>query len=456
MFNSVSEIAMMWQKILTKLKKEINDSQIFNAFIEDSYIEEVKGNTLYIKVKSQTSATLLQGKYNDLLNSVIEEVSGNKYNLSFVIKGKDQIKTTMEAEETQESQYFKDAKLNENVTFDDFIVGSFNEEAAQAAKLIAREPGSMFNPLFLYSESGLGKTHLMTAAGNYIRTVTKPGAQILYITGQDFVEQYIKFVKGDREAESIKDYICSFDVLLFDDVQFLTNKVKTQEMFFVIYEKMINSNKQIVITSDKQPQELVGLEDRLITRFSKGLLVNIKKPDKETCIEILKNKVIKSGLSLDKIEPSVLTFYADKFSHNIRELEGAFNRLIFYTVKLKQADCITIDLAMDAVKNMVGTGIMDDQLIGTKIINAVADYFKLLPSQLTGLSRTADVTLARHIAMYLIRYKTQLPLKQIGSLFNGKDHTTVMSGITKVENEMKTNTAVKDAISELEKTISQK
>ena len=453
MISSISEIAMLWQKVLTKLEPRLNEKQIYDAFFADSYIYEINNETIIVVVNSAVAITLMNNRYKDLIVETIGEVTQSHFNVVFVqesdiAKNKDYSQAI-----NKKVEYFKDAKINPESTFDNFVMGNFNREAGQASLMIAANPGRMFNPLFIYSNSGLGKTHLMHAIGNYITKVTKPGAKILYFTAEDFVEEYIKYVKGEKEAESLKEYITSFNVLLLDDVQFLANKVKTQEFFFYIYERMINNNKQVVITSDKQPSELNGIEDRLVTRFSKGLTVNIQKPDQETCVEILKKKITSSGLDLNNVDPAVIYFYADKFSNNIRELEGAFTRLIFYAVKLKQSSMISMDIAVEAVQNLVGMEKMDGQLSGTKIINVTADYYNLAPSQLTGKIRTGQIALARHMAMYLIRYNTDLPLKKIGELFGGKDHTTVMNAIEKVEKELKTNTQVKEAVSELEKRL---
>jgi chromosomal replication initiator protein len=216
---------------------------------------------------------------------------------------------------------------------------------------------------------------------------------------------------------------------------------------------MINFNKQIVITSDRQPNEIANLEDRLVTRFTQGLVVKIDEPDQNTCVEILRKKIIASGLSLDNFDDNVLYFFADKFSKNVRELEGALNRLMFVVVSMKKTDKITMDVAVEAVSSLVGGKQLATQLNEQKIINAVADYYNLTSSQLTGKIRTGQIVLARHVAMYLIRYMLDIPLKKICDMFGGKDHTTVMSGISKVENELKTNEGLNQAIEEIKKRL---
>ena len=442
----------MWDRALSKIEERLGEKQLFDSFFAESYIHEIKGDLIVVIVNSALAASLIKQKYYDIVVDVVHEITESNFRLEFILES-DIEKQVSVTPVVKKQAYFADAVVNQGLTFDNFVVGSFNREASQASLMVASNPGKMFNPLFIYSSSGLGKTHLMHAIGNYINKVSKPGAKILYITGNDFVEEYIKFVRGDKESEDIKSYVCSFDVLLFDDIQMLVNKSKSQEMFFFIFEKFVNSGKQIVITSDKQPNELSGIEDRLITRFSKGLTVKIEEPDQNTCVEILRKKITANGLDLEKFDESVLYFFADKFSKSVRELEGALNRLIFYTVTLKQTDRITMDVAAEAVQMLVGGKGFATQLNEQKIINVVADYYNLTPSQLTGKIRTGQIAMARHIAMYLIRNTLDVPLKKIGDMFGGKDHTTVMSGIQKVDKGLKTDENMKAAIDELKKRL---
>jgi len=452
MISSISEITQLWDRALNKIEERLGEKQLFDSFFAQSYIHEIKGSTIVVVVNSPLAKALIKSKYNDVVVDVINEITESNFQLEYVLESEveEQVVVT---HTVKKQSYFQDAVVNPNLTFDNFVVGSFNREASQASLVVASNPGKMFNPLFIYSNSGLGKTHLMHAIGNYVTKVSKPGAKILYITGNDFVEEYVKYVRGEKDSEDIKSYVCSFDVLLFDDVQLLANKVKTQEMFFFIFEKFYNSGKHIIITSDKQPNELNGIEDRLVTRFSRGLTVKIDEPDQNTCVEILRKKIVANGLDLNKFDDSVLYFFADKFSKSVRELEGALNRLIFYTVTLKQTDRITMDVAAEAVQTLVGGKGFASQLNEQKIINVVADYYNLTPSQLTGKIRTGQISLARHIAMYLIRNTLDIPLKKIGDMFGGKDHTTVMSGIQKVDKELKTNEDMRTAVDELKKRL---
>ena len=448
-------MARIWQQTLKIVDERLGERQIFDYFFADTYIYEIVGDLVTVVTKDKTSQRLLSFNYIDLIKEAFNEVTDNNCEFKFVllseIAGAKAPKVTNVAL-TEEPAFFKNAELKSDLTFDSFVEGEFNKEAYRAATLIAKDPGKIFNPLFIYSNSGLGKTHLLHAVGNRIKS-KNPKAKVLYIDANDFVEEYLKFVKGEKENESLKDFFTGVDVLLFDDVQFLENKVKTEEMFFYIYQKMVNSGRQIVITSDRQPSELKGLEDRLITRFSQGLTVKINNPDLDTCVKILKKQIEKEGLDVENFDPAVLYFYAEKFNSNVRELDGAFNRLIFFASQMKQVDKITLDVAIEAAQNISGTKNVAAQLSEQKIINVVADYYNLAPNQLTGKVRTGQLALARHVAMYLIRINIDVPLNKIGNMFGGRDHTTVMNGITKVENMLKTDEALKAAIEELQKRI---
>ena len=456
MNKSVSEMARVWQQTLNLLEERLNERQIFDNFFSNTYIYDINGDTVIIVVKDLTSQRLLSSKYIDLIKETYYDITEENCNFKFALL--DDVTTNISSKENAKNEaekttnFFKDADINSSLTFESFVEGDFNKEAYRAATMIAKKPGKVFNPLFIYSNSVLGKTHLLHAIGNYIKNVSKPGAKVMYINANDFVDEYIKFVKGG-ESETLKDFFSTVDVLLFDDVQFLENKVKTEEMFFYVYQKMINSNKQIVITSDRQPNELKGLEDRLVTRFSQGLTIKIGDPDQDTCVKILEKQIVNEDMNVEDFDPAVLYFYAEKFSSNVRELEGAFNNLIFYLAGLKQVDKITLDVAINAVQNITGVKSAAAQLSEQKIINVVADYYNLAPTQLVGKVRTGQIALARHIAMYLIRINIDVPLTKIGNAFGGRDHTTVMNGIEKVENMLKTDESLKSVINGLQSRL---
>ena len=464
MVTTLSEMTKLWDKTLKRIKESVVDTKTFDSFFANSYIYEREGDTLVIVAAHKVAKVMLGGKYADVITDTISEFEDDIYKIRVITedeiassrkKTPDQPveKVSKVTPTTTTSQYFEGAEVKPNLTFDNFVVGEFNKEAHKAALYVAKNGGTLFNPLFIYSHSGLGKTHLLHAIGNEIKANRMPNANILYITANSFVEEYIKFVRAEKDSQSLKDYFKGVDVLLLDDVQLLAEKVKTEEMFFYIYQDMINKGKRIIITSDRQPNELKGLEDRLITRFTQGLTVKINEPDTETCVEILKSKILASGLSLEKFDENVIYFLAEKFSRDVRELEGALNSLLFICLNLMDEEKITMDVAIKAVSSIQGGKTIAAQLSEQKIINTVADYYNLTPSQLTGKVRTGQISLARHIAMYLIRKHLDIPLKKIGEMFGGKDHTTVMSGISKVDKELKTDKQLQDAIRELESKL---
>ena len=453
MISSISEMTQLWDKALGKIEKRLGEKQIFDSFFTGSYIDEINGDVIVVVVNSALAVTLMSGKYYSLIEETVNEITGNNFKVEFIQKDSSKKERRIEVVEQKEQNYFAGSIVKPNCTFESFVVGQSNREASQAALLVATNPGEMYNPLFIYSNSGLGKTHLLYAIGNYVSKISKPGAKVLYVQASDFVTEYINSVKGEVHAEDLKKYICSFDVLLLDDVQMLSTAVKSQDFFFSIYEKLYNAGKQIAITSDKQPSELVNMQERLVTRFSHGLTVKIEEPDQNTCVEILRKKIVEKGVDISRIDESVLYFLADKFSKNIRELEGALNRLTFRIQMLAPNERVTLEIAAESVQSLSGGKAFANELSEQKIINTVADYYNLAPSQLVGKIRTGQIALARHIAMYLIRNTLDVPLKKIGDIFGGKDHTTVMNAIQKVDKGLKTDMSLKEAVDELQKRL---
>ena len=453
MDRSVSEIAQLWDRVLKKIEQKLNDRAMFDSFFGESYIYEINGNTITVAVNSSLATQLMKTKYADLIHEAVSEVTESNFKMEYIGPEEINSKPSNKPLVKKEAKYFQSSYIDPKLTFDSFVVGSFNREANQASLLIAKNPGKMFNPLFIHSNSGLGKTHLMHAVGNYVIKNGNPNAKILYITAEDFVEEYIKYVRADVDSESLKDYFKNVDILLFDDVQFLADKVKTEEMFFTIYNYMINHGRQVVITSDKHPNELKNLEERLVTRFTQGLVVKINEPDTNTCVEILKKKIEGNGLDINMFDEDVITFLATRFSRDVRELEGALNRLIFCIIQRGDTKRITMDVASEAVSSLVGGKQIATEINEQKIINIVADYYNLTASHLTGKIRTGQIAIARHIAMYLVREILDVPFKKIGAAFGGKDHTTVMSAIAKVERELKTDEKLKQVVDELKQRI---
>lgn len=450
MATTITELKNLWDRILEKVKDIIADDIIFSSFFEDSSIYKIEGNKMTISVGSEFSLSIIERKYKDTLTNVIAEVTETNFIVDLIIKSNIVSQESFQREIVSKPKFFENSELNPKYTFENFVVGSSNRESQQAALMIASNPGKFYNPLFIYSHSGLGKTHLLHAIGNYIKS-NNPRLNVLYITTDNFVDEYIKFIKGDKESDGLKNFFKTVDVLLVDDIQFLAKKDKTQEMFFYAFQTLINANKQIVLTSDRQPSELNGLEDRLVTRFSSGLISKISQPDTQTSIAILKKKIEAYDLDIKRFDEDALEFLARNFGNNVRELEGALNRLVFYTININQSNHIDLKLAQESVPTSYH--IKEKKLSESKIVTVVSDYYNLTPSQLTGKIRTSEISMARHIAIFLCRDLLDMPFTKIGKTFGGKDHSTIMSAVKKVEKELKTNEQMKYAIKELKSRL---
>ena len=448
---SLSEIAQIWDRILEILKRKINDRHIFDSFFSDSYIHTIENDQIKVIVNSGLASNLLSSKYYDTILQAVIDVTQTNFNITFMQKS--EVEKTAKIVEKKAS-FFPNSFVNRKFTFDNFVVGTSNREAYQAALLIASNPGKLFNynPLFIYSQSGLGKTHLLHAIGNYVKE-NAPTLKVLYITTDDFVDEFIKYVSGEKDSENMKDFFKAIDVLMVDDIQFLAEKVKTEEMFFYIFNNLVNAGKQIIITSDRHPSEIRGIESRLVTRFNSGLTMNMTVPDVNTRVAILKKKIEANGLDITYFDEEVLHFFAERFANNVRELEGALNRLLFYVINIKQTKHIDMELAIESVQPLIGASGNQTTITENRIINTVADYYNLTSQQLTGRIRTNQIAMARHIAMYLIRHMLDMPFLKIGSLFGGKDHSTVMNAVSKVEKSLKVDSGIATAVEQLQKRL---
>ncbi|HKL84279.1 MAG TPA: chromosomal replication initiator protein DnaA [Bacilli bacterium] len=448
MIKSISEITQLWDRSLARIKEKITERHVYDAFFTNTYIYTINGDTISVVANSNLAKSVLASTYTNLVEEIVADITESNYRIDFIV-AEEISKTVEKPVEKARSSFFQTSKINPKFTFDNFVVGrNSNLQAYQAALMISATPGKMYNPLFIYASSGLGKTHLLHAIGNYIKETT-PLLNVLYISTDDFVEEYIRFVHGDKESESLKDFFRSIDVLLIDDIQFLAEKPKTEEMFFHIFNSLVNSNKQIVLTSDRHPSELKGLENRLVSRFNQGLQISISVPDLETRKEILKKKIIANNLDVNDFDDDVLEFFADRFGNNVRDLEGALNRLLFFIINIHPTTKVTYEIAAQSVESLINVLDSQTKLSEKRVISVVADYYNLTPTQLTGRNRTTQVSMARHIAMYLMRELLDLPFSKVGKAFGGKDHSTVMNAIQKVEKLLKTDPSFKKVIDDL-------
>lgn len=448
--STLNEIDALWQKVLKELQTQV-ETKIFDVFFKDSFIYSISGREIIVAVDSDLAATVLQAQYKDLITQTVDQLTGTNYEVNFVDNAKIKNSTPEDIILDTKPKFFVNSEISPNLTFDNFVVGPSNKEASQASLIVASTPGKLYNPLFLYSPSGLGKTHLLNAVGNYLKQ-SQPGTKVLYASSQTFFEEYQNSIKNQKDAELFKKYIKEFDVVLVDDIQFFQNKHSTEEFFFNIFEYMKLNNKQLVLTSDRSPNELRDLDPRLQTRFSSGLQISISKPTTEMCQDILKKKIEILKLPIYMFDDDVLFLLADKFKNSIRDLEGGLNRLIFYS-NMNRITHIDMDLAVNALQSLIDVGDSKSKVSAQKILNIVSSYYNLSINQITGKIKTAQIVTARHIAIYLIRNMLDVSLKQIGEMFSNRDHSTIMHSIKYVDDMLKENKQYKTVLDELKKRI---
>ena len=399
----------LWSKTKSLLVEEGHvEPIVLNTYFEDTDINDISENAAVITVKTHLQKVILNQEITKI-NAVLQQLLNRDVQCTVFLEDE-------YYKETQSGPYNNVAALEtqllESYTFDNFVVGPSNKESHSAALACAYSPGKFYNPLFIYGNSGLGKTHLLNAVGNYV-VKTNPLKSVYYTSSSDFVSDVVESIKNNL-IEDFKRNLQTIDVLLMDDVQFLAGKEKSHEIFFHVFNELVNNKKQIVITSDRHPTEIKGLEDRLISRFSSGLSVGVDSPEFETSLAILRMKLEHRSLDSEMIDEDVLHYIATNFSKDVRKLEGALNRLIFYAINFGDSKHIDFKMAVGAFKTQP---ISDKELSCNKIKKVVADYYGLTKQQLVSKSRTRNIANARHIAIFLCRKHLDLPFNRIGEEF---------------------------------------
>ena len=453
----IEKIKENWDKILLTLKEEHEISNIsYSTWLEPLKPHSFKDNTVTIIVPEQTFLQYVNKKYGFLLKVTISEFLEKECEVDFKVK--EQI---VEAEEPAAPQLIKNnkasvspdviqsANLNPKYTFDTFVVGGNNNLAHAAALAVAESPGEIYNPLFIYGGVGLGKTHLMHAIAHFILK-NNAKSKILYVTSETFTNELIDAIrnKNNITTTEFREKYRNNDVLLIDDIQFLSGKDATLEQFFHTFNTLHQANKRIVIASDVPPKDLQGFNERLISRFESGLTVDVKPPDLETRIAILRMIATMNG---SNIPNDVFNLIAERFTENIRELEGALNRVTAMASLSNQP--VTKALAEQTLQDFFTT---DVEIKPADIITQVAKYFYLTFDDIVGRSRTKKIALARQIAMYLVRELTSMSLNDIGLVFGGKDHTTVMHAYTRINDEMQEKQEIYNYVTELTLQLKQR
>ena len=444
-----------WEEILYTVKVEHELSDIsFKTWLQPLQIHSVSEHVVTILVPSeQMGISYISKKYMFPIKVAIAEITGTEYDIEFILP--EQVKKS--EQKSQSSSNFKDTKLNTTIekanlnpkyTFDTFVVGNNNKFAHAAALAVAESPGKMYNPLFIYGGAGLGKTHLMHSIAHFILS-EDPDKKVLYVTSESFTNELIDAIRNGNNTAmtTFREKYRNVDVLLIDDIQFIIGKESTQEEFFHTFNELYLAKKQIVISSDKPPKDMETLEERIRSRFECGLTADIGSPDYETRMAILRRKEEMDNFHLDD---EILKYIATNIKSNIRELEGALNKLLAYS-NLEQTE-ITMEVAMKELQNIISPD-KPREITPQLIIDVVCEHFHITKEQMISKSRSNDIAKPRQIAMYLCKNMTGVSLENIGELLGGRDHSTVIHGINKVEAELQTNEATVNLLNTIKKKI---
>lgn len=421
----------LWNQVKKNLINQTIDPILFNNYIKNAKIYSIIDNQCLIIVDSAFAKEILTKNLKDKIEKTIEKVY-KKLSISFLEKS--EIKKDKILQKKEYNQYNDSLKSYKNkYTFENFVKGNNNYQAYQSSWSIVHDLGNLWNPLFIYGDSGLGKTHLLHAIETQIIINYQQNIKVRYLSAQEFGKMFIEIYNSGIDAiEEFKNSFNEFDVLLIDDIQLLSKRHKTNEIFFHIFNTFIEQKKQIVITSDKYPDELNGFEQRMISRFQSGLSININPPDFETALNILNYKVKNLNQNSISFNTEVLEFIAKNFNSDVRKLEGALNRILFFAITNYEPEKeINLEDIKQIFKNVpIGR---NEQITIKKIKLVVSDTYNIPLNSLTGKSRITNILNARHLSMYLIRLLLDEPFSRIGAEFGGKDHSTVMNAYKKID-----------------------
>ena len=438
-------------ELFTKFLNDIQTQVSQNAYtIWFSKLEllSIVNNVVTIKVPMEIHKQMLSDTYADIIDASFFAMTGINYTFKYITE--DEVETFVEPvveEQVEEKEIEWNTNLNPKFTFDNYVVGNSNRLAFVAARAVAEAPGTIHNPLFIYGRSGIGKTHLMQAIGNYIKDHSN--LKVLYTTSNEFRDEFTGIANSNNKigyANDFKNKYRNVDVLIIDDIQFLVEAEKTQQEFFHTFNALHQANKQIIISSDKSPDDLKKIEERLRSRFMWGLPVDIYPPDFNLRCEIIRSKVKNTSIE-NKLNDDVIEYIANSCVNDVRHIEGTINRLLAYTAMMVP-DKITLDFANEALNDYVNTNIFINNSISSSQ-SAVAEYFKISVDDLKSKRRTNTVVKPRHIAMYLCRVETDENLMKIGLEFGGRDHSTVSTACDKIKEELEKNPNLNNVIKDI-------
>ena len=444
----------IWNKFLSTIKTKLS-SLSYDTWFSTSKLVELNEEHAVIIVPTIAHKKHLSESYIDIISDIFNSITGTNFNFEFILENEYNNKKIIVQKEEEEElgvpyNSSEKANLNPDYVFENFIVGESNRFAQATALAVAENPGKMYNPLFIYGNSGLGKTHLMQAIGNYI--VKNTNKRVLYVTSDQFINDFLGLNKKDKDGTNFdyvdlfKDKYRNIDVLIIDDIQFLGNAPKTQNEFFHTFNTLYDDKKQIIISSDSSPDDLKHLEDRLRTRFNWGLKVNIFPPDNDLRREILRKKMANMDFSRH-ISDDAIDYIANMCPSDVRSLEGALTRVCAYSTIFFQEE-ITLDLTIEALKGTI-TPMTNFKNDIQKIQRVVAEHYNVSVEDLKSKKRVATIAFPRQIAIYLSRQLTDESFPKIGIEFGGRDHSTVMHSCDKIEKERKENKQLDNIINEI-------
>ena len=446
----MEKIINKWDEILNTVKKEHEISDIsFDTWMRPLEVYAVEENTLYILAPfEQMALSYIQKKYYLPLKVAIGEVTGMEYDIEFILPEHAKSLNIKKPTKKVASLNGANSNLNPNYTFETFVVGNNNRFAQSASLAVAESPGETYNPLYIYGGPGLGKTHLMHSIGHFILD-QNPNAKVIYVTSEQFTNEVIESIRNGNASSMTKfrDKYRTVDVLMIDDIQFIIGKESTQEEFFHTFNALQTQGKQIILTSDKPPKDMETLEERIRSRFEWGLMADIGIPDYETRMAILRKKAESDNFD---INDEILNYIANNIKSNVRELEGALNKLLAYNVLCNET--ITMDIAQQELQNII-TPDKPREITPQLIIEVVTEHFNISMDQMISRSRSSDIAKPRQIAMFLCKTMTDSSLDVIGSFLGGRDHSTIIHGIKKISDEYEVNENTRTLIDTIKKKI---
>ena len=438
------ELEQIWEEALKMIEEETSPVS-FATWIQPIVPCGIIGNKIILQVKESFLKEIIEKRHLPLIRTAIKMVTKNEYDIMITTEEEQNAGNlhNLAAEKPAENELARN--LNPKYVFDSFVVGNSNRMAHAASLAVAESPAQAYNPLFLYGNSGLGKTHLMHSIGHFILD-RNPQAKVLYVTSETFTNELINPIQNNKNEEFRNKYR-NIDVLMIDDIQFISKKEGTQEEFFHTFNALYESNKQIIISSDRPPKEIKTLEDRLRSRFEWGLIADVQPPDYETRIAILKKKAERDNLT---VPDDVMAYIAKNIASNIRELEGALTRIVAFATLTNQD--ISIALAENSLKDIFSEN-SATPLTPELIQQVVAEYYNIRVEDIQGSKKPKNIAFPRQVSMYLCRKLLDISLPKIGESFGGRDHTTVIYAISKIEKQLESDEGLQKTVHALEKEI---